>query len=102
MKIGRNIYISSLQVKEINIDLVAKTGDTSVRVWTKPKEAEVFLDGVYMGKGSLTLKKVIPGEHILEVTKEGYKDWQKTLYFYPGENYLVEAYLKVKAKEEFP
>ena len=81
---------------------MAKTGDTSVRVRTKPKEAEVFLDGVYMGKGSLTLKKVTPGEHILKVTKEGYKDWQNTLYFYPGENYLVEAYLKTIAKEEVP
>jgi len=92
------ILISSLQLKEINIELVAKTGDTSVRVRTKPKEAEVFLDGVYMGKGSLTLKKVIPGEHIIKVTKEGYKNWQKTLYFYPGEYYFVEAYLKAIAK----
>ena len=96
------ILVSSLQLKEVNIDLVAKTGDASVRVWTKPKEAEVFLDGVYIGKGSLTLKKVTPGEHVFKVTKEGYNDWQKTLYFYPGENYLVEAYLKVKVKEEFP
>ena len=53
-----------------------------------------------MRKGSLTFKKVISGEHIFKVTKEGYKNWQKTLYFYPGENYLVEAYLKTIAKEE--
>ena len=96
------ILVSSLQVKKINIDLEAKTGDTSVRVWTKPEETEVFLNGVYMGKGSLTLKKVSPGEHLLKVTKEGYKDWQDTLYFYPGENYLVQAYLKTIDKEEVP
>ena len=36
------ISISSLQKKEINIDLIAKTGNISVTVWTKPKEAEVF------------------------------------------------------------
>ena len=97
------IYISFFSSgKKINIDLEAKTGDTSVRVWTKPEETEVFLNGVYMGKGSLTLKKVSPGEHLLKVTKEGYKDWQDTLYFYPGENYLVQAYLKTIDKEEVP
>lgn len=96
------ISISSLQKKEMNIELVAKTGDAIVKVWPTPKEAEVFLDGVYRGKGFLILEKVSPGEHLLKVTKEGYKDWQNTLSFYPGETHIVLADLKAKAKEKVP
>jgi hypothetical protein len=97
-----DILISSNQVKEVDIELVAKTGDAIVKVWPIPKEAEVFLDGVYVGRGFLLLEKVSPGEHLLKVTKEGYKDWQNTLSFYPGETHIVLADLKTKVKEEVP
>ena len=88
------ISISSLQNKEINIELIAKTGDTSVRVSTKPKGATVYLDGVYMGEGPITLEKVTPGEHLLKVSKKGYEDWLDTLTSHPGEFYFVETFLK--------
>ncbi|MBA7576212.1 hypothetical protein ES708_18051 [subsurface metagenome] len=79
--------------------MVAKTGDVIVKVCPTPKEAEIFLDGVYMGKGSLNLGKVSPGEHMLKVTKVGYKDWQNTLSFYPGEIHIVLADLKDKTNK---
>ena len=90
------IYISSLQKKEINIKLVAKTGDTSVRVSTDPKGAAVYLDGTYMGEGPVTLKKVAPGEHLLKVSKKGYEDWLDSFTSHPGEHYFVETFLKHK------
>lgn len=94
------ILISSTRAKEVDIELVAKTGDAIVKVWPIPKEAEVFLDGVYVGKGFLLLEKVSPGEHTLKVTKKNYKDWENKLSFYPGETHIVLADLKAKVKEE--
>jgi hypothetical protein len=96
-----NILVSSIQVKEVDVELVAKTGDAIVKVWPIPKEAEVFLDGVYVGKGFLLLEKVSPGEHILKVTKKDYKDWESTLSFYPGETHIVSAELKAKEEVSF-
>jgi hypothetical protein len=93
------ISISSLQKKEINIKLIAKTGDTSVRVTTDPKGAAVYLDSVYMGEGPITLKKVAPGKHLLKVSKKGYEDWHDTLTSHPGEFYFVETFLKPKSYE---
>ena len=94
-----NIVVSSIQVKEVDVELVAKTGDAMVKVWPIPKEAEIFLDGVYMGKGYLNLGKVSPGEHRLKVTKVGYQDWQNTFSFYPGETHIVLADLKDKTNQ---
>lgn len=93
------ISISSLQKKEMNIKLVAKTGDTSVRVTTNPKGAAVYLDGTYMGEGPITLKKVAPGEHILKVSKKSYEDWSDTLTSHPGEFYFVETSLEPKSND---
>ena len=94
-----DIVVSSIQVKEVDAELIAKTGDAIVKVWPIPKEAEVFLDGVYVGKGFLLLEKVSPGEHTIKVTKKDYKDWENKLSFYPGETHIVLVDLKSKFKE---
>ena len=96
------ILLSSTQQKEIEARLIAKTGDAIVKVWPAPdesKEAMVYLDGEYMGQGFSLIEHVSPGKHTVKVTKEGYKDWENILSFYPGETHVVLADLKDKTKQ---
>lgn len=100
-----DIFIYSAQLKEVDVKLVARTGDAIVKVWPFPdetKESRVFLDGEYVGQGFLLLEQVSPGEHSLKVTKEGYQNWENTLSFYPGETHIVAVDLEAIVKGEFP
>jgi len=93
------ITISSLQKKEINVELVAKTGDTTIRITTNPKGAAVYFDSTFIGEGPVTLKKVAPGEHLLKVSKKGYEDWLDSFTSHPGEYYFIETFLEPKSYE---
>lgn len=52
-----------------------------------------------MGQGFSLIEHVSPGKHTVKVTKEGYKDWENILSFYPGETHVVLADLKDKTKQ---
>lgn len=94
------VSIASLEKKEVNIELVAKTGGGAFIVTTNPKGAEVYLDGIYQGKGPITLKNIVSGEHLLKVSEKGYEDWIDSHNSYAGECFLIETFLKTRTYDE--
>jgi hypothetical protein len=97
------VFLSSVQMKEINVRLIVKTGDAVVKVWPTPdetKEAKVYLDGKYIGQGFCLIADVSPGEHIIKVTKPGYEMWKNPISFYPGETHIVMVDLKATGNRE--
>ncbi len=50
-----------------------------------PSGAQVFLDGTLIQTTPITIKQVSGGSHLIQVTKNGYSSWQKTLSLVDGQ-----------------
>jgi len=48
-----------------------------IDVSSSPDGANVYLDSVYKGTTPYALTGVIPGSHVVKLTKDGYSDWSK-------------------------
>ena len=44
-----------------------------------PKEADIYIDNEYLGKTTKFIKRLIPQEYDIKISKPEYHDWQKTL-----------------------
>jgi hypothetical protein len=71
----------------------------SARIQVTPKDAEVYLDGYYVGQvddfdGIFQRLDVPPGEHELEVYLQGYRPSRQKTLFRPGESYKFQAALE--------
>jgi PEGA domain len=71
----------------------------SARIQVTPKQAEVYLDGYYVGQvddfdGVFQRLDVPPGEHELEVYLQGYRPYRQKTLFRPGEGYKFQAALE--------
>ncbi|MDE0192695.1 MAG: SUMF1/EgtB/PvdO family nonheme iron enzyme [Gammaproteobacteria bacterium] len=75
------IELASGQHRAIDVTLTALTGDLSVE--TRPKDAELWIDNEHRGlaSGVFTLAAV---PHIVEIRKEGYAGFRKTVVPQPG------------------
>lgn len=68
--------------------------EASARIEVTPKDAQVFVDGYYVGSvddfdGVLQRLHVRAGEHTLEIFKEGYRTIRERVDFRRGETYRV-------------
>ena len=75
------IELASGQRRAIDVTLTALTGDLSVE--TRPKDAELWIDNEHRGhaSGVFTLAAV---PHTVEIRKEGYAGFRKTVVPQPG------------------
>lgn len=75
------VKLASGQRREIDVSLTALTGDLSVE--TRPKDAELWIDDEHQGlaTGVYTLAAV---PHNVEIRKEGYAGFKKTVVPQPG------------------
>lgn len=48
-----------------------------IDISSSPSGANVYLDSVYKGSTPSALTGVIPGSHVVKLTKDGYSDWSK-------------------------
>jgi hypothetical protein len=55
----------------------SKTGN--IYVSTIPSGADVFIDGILYGTTPRIIKEVPPGDRVVKITMEGYRDYQKTV-----------------------
>ena len=76
-----SIELASGQTRSIDVTLAALTGDLSVE--TRPESAELWIDGKHRGgaSGVFTLAAV---PHTVEIKKEGYAGFKKTIVPQPG------------------
>jgi PEGA domain len=69
------------------------------RLQIKPNDAEVFVDGYYVGRvnsfdGVFQRLDLPPGEHELVVYRDGYRTYRQKNLFRPGEGYKYQAVLE--------
>ncbi len=62
--------------------IITQTGGLFLKI--QPRQAEVYIDGKLKENtdfffGSLLVESLLPGKYTIEVKKEGYSSWQKTL-----------------------
>ena len=66
----------------------------SLHVESKPKSAEVYVDGKSQGVTPLEIPQILVGDHILKVSKKGYNDDVKKVTI--RENYTYQADVSLK------
>ena len=79
--------------------------DASARLEVTPRDAQVFVDGYYVGTvddfdGIFQRLHVRAGEHTLEIFKEGYRTIRERVDFRRGETYRVKFDLEPLAAGE--
>ena len=67
---------------------------------TGTEDADIFLDGVHIGKVPLIKYELEPGEYNIRVTKVGYKEYRDTIKIRGGEETIVNATLEEKPVPE--
>lgn len=70
--------------------------DGQVRVTSQPEGAIVELDGIQHDITPVTIENVGPGDHLVTLRKEGYRDTRQTLSLLPGQRVAVD----MKMEEE--
>lgn len=70
--------------------------DSGARIQVTPKEADVYVDGRFVGKASqysgfMQRLEVRPGGHELVVYLEGYRTIREKLYFQPATSYKIKG-----------
>jgi PEGA domain len=65
----------------------------SVSIISDPVSAFIYLDGDYQGRTPLTLTKVSPGTHTIELDASNYYDWKTTVTVAEGSDQTVRATL---------
>ncbi|AEH51704.1 PEGA domain-containing protein [Pseudothermotoga thermarum] len=89
---GRTITETFTVVAGRTITVTAVFQRTTIDVRSTPTEAQVFLDGVFIGLTPLQTE-VTPGQHTLLITKEGYTPFQQTFTIVAGETRIFNVTL---------
>lgn len=72
---------------------VAASVTATLIVKSDPSGAEITIGEKFMGTTQSTLK-LQPGEHIVTITKTGYKEWKRTITLNAGSEIKLEASLE--------
>ena len=88
---SRKVRLQAAASESITVDLSARTGTLTVRV--QPSDATVVVDGGERGVGTQTLR-LSSAPHRVEVRKDGYETWQRTITPRPGYPQTVSVSLR--------
>lgn len=86
---------------------VAEQNMSAVRIMAKPRQAEVYVDGYYVGlvddyDGLYQRLRLEAGEHELQLYLDGYRSVRQKLYFTPGATLKVQYVLEPLGPGEAP
>ena len=87
----RKVRLEAAASDSITVDLTARTGTLTVNV--QPADATVYVDGRARGTGNTTLR-LSSAPHRVEVRKEGYESWTRTVTPRPGYPQTMTARLR--------
>lgn len=73
----------------------SQKGFGSIQITSRP-DAQVYLDGDFMGETPLTLNKIPVGSYVLKLSREGYRDLRQTVYVNKDETTKVAGELKAE------
>ncbi len=86
---------------------VAQQNMSAVRIMARPRQAEVYVDGYYVGlvddyDGTYQRLRLEAGEHELLLYLDGYRSVRQKLYFTPGATLKVQYVLEPLGPGEAP
>ena len=87
----RQVRLASAASESITVDLTARTGTVTINV--SPPDANVYVDGRAQGEGSTSLR-LSSAPHRVEVRKDGYEAWKRTVTPRPGYPQTLVARLR--------
>lgn len=87
----RSLRLESAASDSITVDLSARLGTVTVNV--QPADAAVYVDGRARGTGKTTLR-LSSAPHRIEVKRQGYRTWMRTITPRPGYPQTVSARLR--------
>ena len=71
----------------------AKTSDEAFRInvpiISSPSSAEISIDGDFVGTTNSSFQ-LTPGEHRIEISREGFEPWSRTVTVVPGTQIRVD------------
>jgi len=88
---SRKLRLESAASDSITVDLSARLGTVTVSV--QPKDASVYVDGRARGSGKTTLR-LSAAPHRIEVKRQGYQSWSRTITPRPGYPQSLTARLR--------
>ena len=88
---SRNLRLESAASETITVDLSARVGTVTVNV--QPQDATVYVDGRARGTGN-TVVRLSSAPHRIEVKRQGFRDWSRTITPRPGYPQTVTAALR--------
>ncbi len=77
----------------LTAELITEYG--SIFLGSEPTKSRIFLDGIEIGTTPANLKSVPHGMHLIEVRKDGYNVWEKSVYIESGKEKVFTAILQV-------
>ncbi|WP_297073261.1 PEGA domain-containing protein [Thermococcus sp.] len=81
------------QTSPLTFELIPRQAELNVS--STPEGAEIYLDGLPLGKTPLS-RHVQPGNYTLTIVLKGYFNWTKNVTLGPGENLTINAALRPK------
>ncbi len=87
----RNLRLESAASDAITVDLSARLGTVTVSV--QPADATVYVDGRARGTGKTTLR-LSSAPHRIDVKRQGYRPWTRTITPRPGYPQTISARLR--------
>ena len=87
----RQVRLRSAASESITVDLTARTGTVKINV--SPADAIVYVDGRVRGNGTTTLR-LSSAPHRIEVRKDDYESWSRTVTPRPGYPQTLSARLQ--------
>lgn len=88
---SRSLRLESAASESITVDMTARVG--SVTVLVEPPDATIYVDGRARGTGKTTLR-LSSAPHRIDVKRQGFLDWTRTITPRPGYPQTVSASLR--------
>jgi hypothetical protein len=73
----KRVIVKDNETEKMHVVLPPST--CSVRIFSEPGNADVYLDGIHKGTTPFLMKDVAGGTHLIKIEKEGYQKIQETL-----------------------
>ncbi len=89
---SKEINVEAEKETYLNAELLTTYG--SISLDSKPTKAKVFLDGNEVSTTPASLRQVTQGTHLVEVRKDGYRVWEKSVDVEPAKETVVTAILQ--------
>ena len=87
----RSLRLQSAASESITVDLSARVGTVTLNV--DPADATVYVDGRARGTGK-TIVRLSSAPHLIEVKRQGFRDWNRTITPRPGYPQTLTARLR--------